>query len=111
MVRIFSRVFFGGGLEVELGVEVGDDGFFDGRDYSEGADAGIGEFASETDHGVFVDVFDHFGHVVIEFDVVVAEIILGVVVGDLADGLGAHLVAAQSVGLGRLDVSGVEFAT
>ena len=85
--------------------EGGDGGLVFGRDGDEGVDAAAGKFTGEIDTGGTSNFFDDVGDAGEFFDVIGDEVIIGVVIRDLIDGLGAHLVAAKGVRFGGNDVS------
>ena|GEM_PF-4298210 len=87
------------------GFEVGDLAVADG---GECPSVGRHEFAGDLDDLVGGDALDHVWDFFVVFDLAVSEVIAGVKFADLGDGLGAHLVATESVRFGNFDVGGVD---
>lgn len=73
-------------------------------------DAAGAKFAGEVNDFFFGHVFDEGGDGVEIFDFVVFEESFGVEIGDLGDGLGGHLEAAEHVEFGGFKVRFFEFA-
>ena len=84
--------------------ELDDGGFFDGTDGDKGANFTADKFTSQIDHGGFFNLFDKIGHTVVFFDCAIGEITISVIIGDLANSLGAHLVATDGIGFGSSDI-------
>ena len=97
-------------LEAEFFGEARDEGFFARADGDKTTDAGGGKFAGKGNYGGFVDSVDEVGNAVVVFESVGEEVVFRVEIGDLADGLSAHLVAAESVAFAGFDVDIAEFA-
>lgn len=89
---------------MEFGGAGVDESLLDGADGDEGMEVAGDEFAGEVDEGGGFEVADESRDAVVFDEIAGGEVGVGVVVGDLVDGLGAHLVAAGGVGFGGGEV-------
>lgn len=97
--------------ESEFFGEFIDKGFFDGADGDESVDIASEEFAGDADDFVFIDIADEGGHARIFLEGTVSEVSVGIVIGDLADGLSADLITAGGVRFCIFDIFVTEVAS